>query len=104
MYLKKEKILIVGVSKSGTSACELLLSKGAKCFVYDDAETEAVKNAEKRLSEKGATIVYKSEVNELLAEITVVLLSPGVAIDHEIPVRAKKLGKRIIGELELAAE
>ena len=104
MYLKKEKFLIVGVSKSGTSACELLLSKGAKCFVYDDSETEAVKNAEKRLSEKGATIVYKSEVNELLAEITVVLLSPGVAIDHEIPVRAKKLGKRIIGELELAAE
>ena len=104
MYLKKEKFLIVGVSKSGTSACELLLSKGAKCFVYDDAETETVKNAEKRLSEKGATIVYKSEVNELLAEITVVLLSPGVAIDHEIPVRAKKLGKRIIGELELAAE
>ena len=43
-------------------------------------------------------------MNELLAEITVVLLSPGVAIDHEIPVRAKKLGKRIIGELELAAE
>lgn len=104
MYLKKEKFLIVGVSKSGTSACELLLSKGAKCFVYDDSETEAVKNAEKRLSEKGATIAYKSEVNELLAEITVVLLSPGVAIDHEIPVRAKKLGKRIIGELELAAE
>jgi muramoyltetrapeptide carboxypeptidase LdcA involved in peptidoglycan recycling len=46
-----------------------LLSKGAKCFVYDDSETEAVKNAEKRLSEKGATIVYKSEVNELFSAL-----------------------------------
>ena len=61
MYLKKEKILIVGVSKSGTSACELLLSKGAKCFVYDDAETEAVKNAEKRLSEKARRLFTKAK-------------------------------------------
>ncbi len=40
----------------------------------------------------------------MLTEITVVVLSPGVAIDHEIPLKAKKLGKRITGELELASE
>ena len=104
MYLKKEKCLIVGVSKSGYSACCFLLERGARCFVYDDAETDAVKSAEKDLFERGATVVYKSEINELLGEITMVVLSPGVAIDHDIPVRAKKLGKRIIGELELASE
>ena len=104
MYLKKEKCLIVGVSKSGFSACCFLLERGARCFVYDDAETEAVKSALKDLFEKGATVVYKSEINELLGEITMVVLSPGVAIDHDIPVRARKLGKRIIGEFELASE
>ena len=102
MYLKKEKFLIVGMSKSGIAACELLLKKGAKCFVYDDAETEEVIAAEKALSEKGAIVVYESETDELLREITVVVLSPGVPIDHCIPIKAKKLGKRIIGELELA--
>ena len=56
------------------------------------------------MSERGATVIYKSEINELLGEITMVVLSPGVAIDHDIPVRARKLGKRIIGELELASE
>lgn len=104
MYLKKEKFLIVGMSKSGIAACELLLKKGAKCFVYDDAETEEVVSAEKALSEKGVTVVYESETDELLKDITVVVLSPGVPIDHRIPIRAKKLGKRIIGELELASE
>lgn len=104
MYLKKEKCLIVGVSKSGFSVCCFLLERGAKCFVYDDAETDEVKSAERDLSERGATVVYKSEINELLGEITMVVLSPGVAIDHDIPVRARKLGKRIIGELELASE
>ncbi len=104
MYLKKEKCLIVGVSKSGFSACCFLLERGARCFVYDDAETDTVKATEKTLAEKGATAVYKSEISELLPEITMVVLSPGVAIDHDIPVKAKKLGKRIIGELELASE
>jgi UDP-N-acetylmuramoylalanine--D-glutamate ligase len=31
-----------------------------------------------------------------------VVLSPGVPIDNDIPLKSKKLGKRIIGELELA--
>ena len=104
MYLKNDKFLIVGVSKSGISICDMLLKKGAKCYLYDDAETETVKQMEQNLVEKGAIVVYKSELDELLAEITVVVLSPGVAIDHEIPLKAKKLGKRITGELELASE
>lgn len=104
MYLKKEKCLVVGVSKSGFSACCFLLERGARCYVYDDAETDAVKSTEKNLIERGATVVYKSEISELLGEITMVVLSPGVAIDHDIPVRARKLGKRIMGELELASE
>ena len=73
MYLKKEKCLIVGVSKSGFSVCCFLLERGAKCFVYDDAETDEVKSAERDLSERGATVVYKSEINELLGEITMVV-------------------------------
>ena len=43
MYFKNDKFLIVGVSKSGISICDMLLKKGAKCYVYDDAETETVK-------------------------------------------------------------
>lgn len=102
MYLKRDKFLIVGISKSGISATEFLLSKGAKCYVYDDYDTQTVTIESKRLEEMGAIKVVKEEVFEILKEINVVVLSPGVAIDHEIPLKAKKLGKRIIGELELA--
>ena len=102
MYLKKQTFLIVGISKSGTSATEFLLGKGARCYVYDDFETESITKEINRLCSLGATKVEKEEVFDLLKEISVVVLSPGVPIDHEIPLKAKKLGKRIIGELELA--
>lgn len=103
MYLKRDKFLVVGISKSGIGATRLLLSRGAKCYIYDDNETEVVKRARAELAEEGAISVSVDELGEAIETCDVVVLSPGVAIDHEIPVKAKRGGKRIIGELELAS-
>lgn len=103
MYLKKTVFLVVGASKSGIGITELLLKRGAKCYVYDDGESDRVKENVAFLVDKGAIATDKTEVFSLLRKIDAVVLSPGVAIDHEIPLAAKKLGKRIMGELELAS-
>ncbi len=103
MYLKKTVFLVVGASKSGIGITELLLKRGAKCYVYDDGESDRVKDNVAFLVDKGAIATDKTEVFSLLRKIDAVVLSPGVAIDHEIPLAAKKLGKRITGELELAS-
>ena len=103
MYYRKTVFLVVGISKSGMGAAELLLSRGAKCYVYDDGDNDKVKENMSALEEKGAIVADRSEVFGLLRKIDVVVLSPGVAIDHEIPLAAKKLGKKITGELELAS-
>lgn len=102
MYFKRDIFLVVGISKSGIGATKLLLSKGAKCYIYDDSESQKVKSDGENLEGMGAIRVSKDEVFDLLPEIDVVVLSPGVAIDHDIPIKARKLKKRIIGELELA--
>lgn len=103
MYLKRTVFLVVGASKSGIGITELLLKRGAKCYVYDDGESDRVKENVAFLVDKGAIATDKTEVFSLLRKIDAVVLSPGVAIDHEIPLAAKKLGKRITGELELAS-
>lgn len=103
MYLKKTVFLVVGASKSGIGITVLLLKRGAKCYVYDDGESDRVKENVAFLVDKGAIATDKTEVFSLLRKIDAVVLSPGVAIDHEIPLAAKKLGKRITGELELAS-
>ncbi len=102
MYLKRDRFLVVGISKSGIGVTRFLLSRGAKCYVYDDGNTDKLTQDCNLLEQEGAVWVNKIEVFDLLSEIDVVVLSPGVAIDHDIPVKARKLSKRIIGELELA--
>ncbi|HBF86377.1 MAG TPA: UDP-N-acetylmuramoyl-L-alanine--D-glutamate ligase [Clostridiales bacterium] len=104
MNFSRDKFLVVGIQKSGVSAAELLLSKKAKCYVYDDNESPAVLAETKKLQDLGAVAVGKDEVFSLLREIDVLVLSPGVPLDHDIPLAAKKLGKRITGELELASK
>lgn len=103
MYLKKDKFLIVGISKSGIGVAELLIKRGAKCYLYDDNDGEALRRARRSLVEKGATDVTKEQLDGCIETVDIVVLSPGVPIDHEIPVKAKRSGKRIIGELELAS-
>ena len=71
MYYRKTVFLVVGISKSGMGAAELLLSRGAKCYVYDDSDNDKVKENMSALEEKGAIVADRSEVFGLLRKIDV---------------------------------
>lgn len=100
MHLKTQKFLILGLSKSGVSVVKYALSKGAFCFIYEQLKNPKIEQAISELTELGAVYVDVDTVNGALENSDVIVLSPGVPINHEIAVNAKKLGKRIIGELE----
>lgn len=100
MYLKTQKFLVLGASRSGIAVCKYLLENDAICFVYDDVQSNKIENAIKELEIMGATKVNKEEAINLISEIDVLVLSPGVPINHELAVSAKKANKRIVGELE----
>ncbi|MBO7186872.1 MAG: UDP-N-acetylmuramoyl-L-alanine--D-glutamate ligase [Clostridia bacterium] len=94
--------LIFGVSKSGYSAGQVLTKLNAKVYFYDENNSDNAKILHNNLQELGA-INLSNEISyaEILSKIEVVVLSPGVAINHPLCIEAKKLKKRIIGELEL---
>lgn len=101
MYFGNQKFLVAGMSKSGTAAADFLLRRGAVVYMYDDLADGAVKNAMLSLAEKGANIVAEGGLASAVEECDVLVLSPGIPIDHELPVAFRKKGKRIIGEAEL---
>lgn len=102
MYLKQEIFLIVGIAKSGISCGKFLLSSRAKCYFYDCNLKN--KNAYAEILDMGGEIVSEECLDEVLSKITVLVLSPGVPIDSVIPKKARALGKRITGEMEIGAE
>lgn len=101
MLFERQTFLVAGLSRSGTASAEYLRSKGAAVYLYDDVEDDNVLAAAKKLEELGCVYVAKSALEEKAAACDVLVLSPGIPIDHPLPVSFKRAGKRVIGEAEL---
>ncbi len=103
MFISKQSFLIIGMSKSGFSACNALIKRGAKCFVLDESANERVLKNIKEAVDLGAKEVNKNELGEVLKQVNAAVLSPGIPIDNEIPLACKKAGVCLTGEIELGA-
>ncbi len=100
MYIKSQTFLVLGVSQSGFAAADYILDNGGRCFLVEELDIPKTKKAIADLREKGAIHLSREEALNRLAEIDVVVISPGIPINYDVAVQAKKLGKRIVGELE----
>lgn len=103
MYFKNQKFMVAGMSKSGESAARFLLERGAEVYVYDDVVSDNITAVTAELSALGAHIVTAELYIDSTLLCDVLVLSPGIPIDHPLPVAFRKQGKAIIGEEELGA-
>lgn len=103
MLFSKQTFLVAGLSRSGVAAAELLLGRGARVYCFDDVEEGAVAASAEQLKRQGCVLVHKEELRERSEECDILVLSPGIPVDHPLPVSFRRAGKRIIGEAELGA-
>ena len=103
MYLKQQIFFVLGLSRSGKSAAEFLLSRGATVYVGDDLVSERIEQCTQELVSKGAKRVKKEDIPNLPSICDGLVISPGVPIDHPMAVAFKRSGKAVVGETELAA-
>ncbi len=106
MDYKGKKVSILGIGgtkRSGFYSAILLKKEGADVFLSEIKEEE---NFLKEIDElKKLGIRYEFGLNsEKILEGDTIVLCPGFPRKHELLDKARKLKKRIIGELELAYE
>ncbi len=104
MFVKEQKFLVLGVSKSGYAVAKKVLEKGGACYLYEQLNNSAIQERLEELTKLGATKVSDEDVDKIIVQIDVVVISPGVPINHAVAVMAKRKGKRIISELEFGFE
>ncbi len=103
MLFERQVFLVAGLSRSGVSAAQYLVSKGAQVYLYDDVDDENVRAAQAELTGLGCIFIPKGELEEKSDRCDILVLSPGIPVDHPLPVSFRRAGKRIIGEAELGA-
>ena len=99
MNFKTQKFLVAGLSRSGIAAADLLLARGAAVYLYDDRPAALESEQARALRAAGARAVSGGE--EGVRACDVLVLSPGIPIDHPLPVLFRRAGKAIVGEAEL---
>ena len=103
MYLKRQTFLVFGLSRSGSSATEFLLTQKALVYIYDELSTDRVEQTVVGLEKKGAKRIKKEDIPRMTEVCDGLVISPGIPIDHPIAVAFKRKGKAVLGETELAA-
>jgi UDP-N-acetylmuramoylalanine--D-glutamate ligase len=103
MDLKEKKVLVFGAGKSGISSTRLLQQQGADVVLYD-GNTKLTKEdfSDKFDIHHNFTLVTGSLTEDFLSSIDLLVISPGVAIDHPDVERMKAMNIPVWGEIELA--
>lgn len=98
------KILILGLARSGYEAAKYLAKRGNIVVLNDSCDKEK-HNLEhiRELEDLGVKLIFGSHPDDLLDDSYQYLIkNPGIAIDHGYVLKAKKLGIEVINEAEMA--
>ena len=99
-----QKVLVVGLARSGVAAARLLVSLGAQVTVNDSKTREALGDALRPLEGLPLRWALGCPADELVDGQDCVVISPGIPDTVPFVRKAKVLGVRVIGELELGWE
>lgn len=98
-----KKAMVLGMARSGIAAARLLLLRGAEVWVCDAKKREDFKGALDELEQKGAHLLLdEKHPEEHLDGLDLLVVSPGIRIEHPAIERAMALGVEVMGEIEYA--
>lgn len=100
--MKNEKVLVIGLGKSGIAAVQALVKLEAEVSVQDSKKSEDIDPQLLAFLEGKDVTCYFGREPEDLETYDMLVLSPGVSPDLPFIKKAKESGAEIIGELEIA--
>src|SRR5579864_4105315 len=103
MDLRNQRVLVVGLGKSGVASALFLAGRGAHVAVSDAKSPEQLREEIPVLLDHGISVETGGHGERTFRDQDLIVVSPGVPYDVPQLVQARKLGVLVIGEVELAS-
>jgi UDP-N-acetylmuramoylalanine--D-glutamate ligase len=103
MELRNQRVLVVGLGKSGVASALFLAKRGARVAVSDAKSQEQLREDIPVLLDNGITVETGQHGERTFRDQDLIVVSPGVPFDVPQLVHARERGIPVIGEVELAA-
>jgi UDP-N-acetylmuramoylalanine--D-glutamate ligase len=97
-----ERVLVIGLGRSGLASCAVLRRRGATVFATDEKPREELTASLADLERDGVRFVAPAEVDALARELTSVVLSPGVPVNGDLVRRMQAARVPVYSEIEVA--
>lgn len=99
----EQKVLVLGLGRSGVSAAEYLAKRGAKVMLSEYSEGDEAKKAQaERLRGLGVEVETGGHSESAFSFANTVVVSPGIAPSNEVIQKLEEAGKELISDVELA--
>ncbi len=101
---ENNKILVLGMARSGYEAAKFLSKRGNTIILNDGGPKEKQEEAKiLELESLGVNLIFGEHPEELLDDsFDYLIKNPGIAIDHPYVLKARQLGIEVINEAEMA--
>jgi UDP-N-acetylmuramoylalanine--D-glutamate ligase len=103
MDLKNKNILVMGMARTGVSVTRFLASRGARVTVTDLRDAIALAATMDELEGLGIRWSLGRHDEADFMDSDLIVVSPGVPMDHPLLVKAATVGVEIVSEIELAS-
>ena len=103
MDFKNQRVLVVGLGKSGVASALFLKSRGARVTVSDTKSEDELRGEIPKLLDQGITVETGGHGERTFRGQDLIVVSPGIPVDAPQLAQARELGIPVIGEVELAA-
>lgn len=112
MDLNEKNVLVFGAGISGEAAAGLLLRQGARVILYDGNKNLDLQSVKSRIADSVRDMTDRPEENlkivsgefpeEVVKELSLAVISPGVPADLPVVEQMRNLDIPVWGEIELA--
>ncbi len=103
MNLNDKKVLVVGLARTGIACARFLVNRGARVTVTDMKPADRVAGEMAELARFPITWELGGHDESSFLTSDLIVVSPGVPMEHPLLLKAKSAGQEIISEVELAS-
>ncbi len=97
-----ERVLVIGLGRSGIASCAVLRARGATVFATDEKSSELLTDTVAELARSGIRFVSPASLQALTDRLTSCVLSPGVPLNNELVRRVQSARIPVYSEIEVA--
>jgi UDP-N-acetylmuramoylalanine--D-glutamate ligase len=98
----RERVLVIGLGRSGVASCAVLRARGATVFATDEKARDLLDAQVAEVEATGARFVPPEEIDALASELTACVLSPGVPLNADVVRRLQAARVPVYSEIEVA--